>query len=218
MFKVWRERLATTAHRAARVATGPRAGEVHEGADVDLTRFPVPRWHEQDGGPYFGTGCASSPDPRRALGERRHLPLHAPRRPDHGHRHRAVPPRQPAHAEVVGARRELRRRRRDQPRAVSLLGVDRRACPGAAGEYDFAGFIKGEPLEVVRGPRTRLPLPANAELIIEGEVPPPDVEQRRRARLASSPATTPAVRRCGRCSASRRCTTAPTRSCTASRR
>src|SRR5207237_10878161 len=24
---------------------------------VDLYRFPVPKWHDLDGGPYIGTGC-----------------------------------------------------------------------------------------------------------------------------------------------------------------
>src|SRR5205807_474373 len=50
--------------------------------------------------------------------------------------------------------------------------------PWGRSEYEFAGYVKGAPLEVIRGPRTGLPLPANAELVIEGEVPPPQIEQR----------------------------------------
>ena len=50
--------------------------------------------------------------------------------------------------------------------------------PWGRSEYEFAGYVKGAPLEVIRGPRTGLPLPANAELVIEGEVPPPSIEQR----------------------------------------
>jgi 4-hydroxy-3-polyprenylbenzoate decarboxylase len=43
-------------------------------------------------------------------------------------------------------------------------------------EYDFAGAIKGAPLEVIEGPATGLPLPAQAEFIFEGELLPPSQE------------------------------------------
>jgi 4-hydroxy-3-polyprenylbenzoate decarboxylase len=45
-------------------------------------------------------------------------------------------------------------------------------------EYDFAGFIMGEPIEVIEGPVTGLPISARAEIAIEGEVLPPEVETR----------------------------------------
>jgi UbiD family decarboxylase len=41
-------------------------------------------------------------------------------------------------------------------------------------EYDFAGYIKGEPVQVTPGEATGLPVPATAEIVIEGEIPPPD--------------------------------------------
>jgi UbiD family decarboxylase len=34
----------------------------------------------------------------------------------------------------------------------------------------------GRPVEVIRGPLTGLPIPAHAEVVIEGEMPPPEVE------------------------------------------
>ena len=42
-----------------------------------------------------------------------------------------------------------------------------------AGEcaYDFAGGLRGSPIEVVEGATTGLPVPASAELVIEGEIP-----------------------------------------------
>jgi 4-hydroxy-3-polyprenylbenzoate decarboxylase len=46
--------------------------------------------------------------------------------------------------------------------------------PDGQSEYDFAGSIKGAPLEVFAGPLTGLPLPAQAESILEGELLPPD--------------------------------------------
>ena len=38
------------------VETGPVLENVIEGDAVDVTKFPVPLWHEQDGGRYIGTG------------------------------------------------------------------------------------------------------------------------------------------------------------------
>ena len=45
--------------------------------------------------------------------------------------------------------------------------------PDGQSEYDFAGAIKGAPIEVIAGPLTGLPLPAHAEIILEGELLPP---------------------------------------------
>ena len=39
-------------------------------------------------------------------------------------------------------------------------------------EYDVAGGIRGEPVDVVRGAVTDLPLPATAEIAVEGHIPP----------------------------------------------
>ena len=46
--------------------------------------------------------------------------------------------------------------------------------PDGQSEYDFAGAIKGAPLEMFAGPLTGLPLPAQAESILEGELLPPE--------------------------------------------
>ena len=39
------------------VESGPILENVLRGDDVDLWKFPTPRWHEGDGGRYLGTGC-----------------------------------------------------------------------------------------------------------------------------------------------------------------
>src|SRR6266849_2412333 len=36
---------------------GPLLDNVFAGSDVDIEKIPTPVWHEQDGGPYIGTGC-----------------------------------------------------------------------------------------------------------------------------------------------------------------
>jgi 4-hydroxy-3-polyprenylbenzoate decarboxylase len=46
-------------------------------------------------------------------------------------------------------------------------------------EYEFAGYIKGEPIQVMPGEVTGLPVPATAEIVIEGEIPPPGQMEKR---------------------------------------
>jgi UbiD family decarboxylase len=179
MFRLWRERLRDF-HPIApvEVSAGPVMQHVLEDEEIDLTRFPVPRWHEQDGGPYFGTGCAvitRDPDDdwinvgtyRSMLHDARTLgidiaPYH------HGNLHL----------------RKWWARGQAAPIAIAvspdpyLFWCAANGLPWGTSEYAYAGFLRGEPLEVLRGPRTGLLLPATAELIVEGEVPPPEVEQR----------------------------------------
>ncbi len=40
--------------------------------------------------------------------------------------------------------------------------------PEGTSEYDFAGAIRGRPLQVIEAPLTRLPVPARAEMVLEG--------------------------------------------------
>jgi 4-hydroxy-3-polyprenylbenzoate decarboxylase len=57
---------------------------------------------------------------------------------------------------------------------VFLAG--RTKIPWGRSEYEFTGGLRGRPLAVIPGPLTGLPIPAEAEIAIEGEVPPPAVE------------------------------------------
>ncbi len=61
------------------VSDGPIFENILTGDDVDVTKFPVPIWHERDGGRYIGTGSFNvTRDPGRELGQLRHLPRHDP--------------------------------------------------------------------------------------------------------------------------------------------
>jgi 4-hydroxy-3-polyprenylbenzoate decarboxylase len=46
--------------------------------------------------------------------------------------------------------------------------------PNRVNEYAYAGGITGQPLDIVEGPLTGLPIPADSEIAIEGEVLPND--------------------------------------------
>ena len=56
--KIWRDKLKerNQALPPIEVKTGPVMENIHLGDEIDLFEFPVPKWHELDGGRYIGTG------------------------------------------------------------------------------------------------------------------------------------------------------------------
>ncbi|MFH1021363.1 MAG: UbiD family decarboxylase, partial [Pseudomonadota bacterium] len=55
------------------------------------------------------------------------------------------------------------------------------ACSGierGVSEYDYAGWVRNRPVEVVKGLKVDLPIPAHAEIVLEGEFIPPGPESR----------------------------------------
>jgi 4-hydroxy-3-polyprenylbenzoate decarboxylase len=179
MFKVWRNRVRDYQPIKPQVVpTGSVMENVVEGDDVDLGRFPAPKWHERDGGQYLGTGCTIiTRDPHDGwvnVGTYRCM-LH-----DATTTGVDIAPYHHGNLQM----QQWWALGKSCPVAVAiavdpyLFWASCVGLPWGAQEYDYAGFTKGEPIEIIPGPRTGLPLPANAELIIEGEVPPPAVERR----------------------------------------
>ncbi|MCL6646173.1 MAG: UbiD family decarboxylase [Dehalococcoidia bacterium] len=58
------------------------------------------------------------------------------------------------------------------PALFMIAGLE---IPYGRNEYDAAGGLLGEPVEVIVGPRTGLPIPAHAEIAFEGFVHPDDL-------------------------------------------
>ena len=151
------------------VETGPVAENVQEGSKVDLLSFPVPKHHELDGGRYIGTAhCVITKDPDEGwvnLGTYRCMVLG----PDKFALHMS-PGRD---GRIM---RDDKYFRRGQPMPVAVAtGLDPALwvssiseCKWGISEYDYAGGLKGQPIEVMRGPNTGLPIPARAEIVIEG--------------------------------------------------
>jgi 4-hydroxy-3-polyprenylbenzoate decarboxylase len=156
------------------VKTAPLFENVHKGTDIDLFKFPVPKWHELDGGRYIGTDdLVITRDPeegwvnvgtyRIMIHGRDHMGLHmSPGK--HGRVHRDK-----SHADG-----------KPLPIAVSFghhpinFLVASTDVPYRVNEYAYAGGITGRPHDIVEGPLTGLPIPADSEIAIEGEVAPND--------------------------------------------
>lgn len=148
------------------------------GDEVNLLSLPAPWWHEHDGGRYLGTGCSVvMRDPEEGW-----VNLGTYRVQVHDERTLGLMV-QPQHQGALIMRRYWESGR-DCPVAVvigtspAVLMGSLMAIPWGTSEYAWAGAASGRPVEVVEGEVTGLPVPASAEIVIEGYVPPPSVETR----------------------------------------
>jgi UbiD family decarboxylase len=142
-------------------------------ADVDVTRFPAPTWHRHDGGPFIGSGSLvimRDPDDGWVNASIYRVQVHGPNKVtvqfDHGGRHGAIIAKkywdrgQTCSIAVVHG---------EDP-ALFIAGFE--YLPDGRSEYEFAGAIKGAPIEVYAGTQCGLPLPADAEIVFEGVLLP----------------------------------------------
>ncbi|MFE3942390.1 UbiD family decarboxylase [Streptomyces sp. NPDC059118] len=158
------------------VASGPVLENVLVGDDVDLNIFPTPRWHDGDGGRYIGTACmviTRDPDSGWVNVGTYRACVQGPDRLSLwmlGNRH----------AKAIAEK--YWERGRSCPIAV-VVGQDpilstaaAIAAPSGMSEYDLAGGLRGQGVEVLYAPGSGLPVPACAEIVIEGELPPVEEE------------------------------------------
>ncbi|MBI4332253.1 MAG: UbiD family decarboxylase [Chloroflexi bacterium] len=154
------------------VESGTILENVVEGEAINLNVFPVPLWHELDGGPYIGTadlwitmdpdtGLVNCGNYRAQLHDGKSVGMMA----THGHhgrfhRQKYFDRGQPCPAVLVVGQDPLLFANSASPLSVDLS------------ELDFTGAVRGRPLPVIKGRATGLPIPANAEIAIEGFIDP----------------------------------------------
>jgi len=145
---------------------------------LDLFMFPTPKWHEDDGGRYIGTGVITiTKDPeegwvncgtyRVMIQDQKTLSFY-------------VSPGK--HGRMM---REKYWAKGEPCPVVICFGMDLMlytlstiSLPWGVSEFDVTGFLKGKPIQVVKGKATGLPIPATAEIAVEGFAPPPSEDVR----------------------------------------
>jgi UbiD family decarboxylase len=172
--KAWiAKRQTLKVQKPVAVKNAPFLENSVRGAKVDLAKLPAPYWHRKDGGPFIGSASIvvmRDPDDSWINASIYRVQVHGKNKVtiqfDHQGRHGAIIAKKywdkgkPCPIAVVNG---------EDP-ALFIAGFE--YLPIGHSEYDFAGAIKGEPIEVLAGPVTGLPLPAYAEIILEGELLP----------------------------------------------
>ena len=172
--KAWMEKRKTLRpHQPAVVKDAAFLQNARKDDKVDLAGFPAPIWHRHDGGPYIGSGSIvimRDPDEGWINASIYRIQVHGRNKLtvqfDHGGRHGAIIAKKywdqgkPCPLAVVNG---------EDP-ALFIAGFE--YLPAGQSEYEFAGAIKGAPIEVYAGPLTGLPIPAHAEIVFEGQLLP----------------------------------------------
>lgn len=145
------------------------------GDQVDLLKFPVPFVHQGDGGRYIGTWhMVITQDPesdwvnwgmyRNMLHSKNSLGIYCENYKHLGMMYvKNYGPNKPAMEVAIAIGNEP---------LSSFCAAS--ALPDRVSEADIAGGLRGEPIELVKCETVNLYVPANAEIVIEGEIRPND--------------------------------------------
>ena len=173
------ELRARMKHRIAPVEVTAEAAPVNArilfGDDIDITRLPAPKFWPGDGGAYIGTGDVTF---TRAPGSDR-INVGVYRQMVQGPRRVGMYCSPGKHALLD---REAWWARGEPCEVVVAWGIDPALFMVGAQSYgvdvselDVAGGLQGAPVELAPGAVGSLPIPARAEIVIEGVLHPGDV-------------------------------------------
>lgn len=179
VIRYWKEKMKDFAPiPPEEVDDGPIFENILTEEDVDLFMFPTPKWHEQDGGRYIGTGVITiTQDPDEGW-----INCGTYRVMIHDQKTLSFYMSPGKHGRLM---REKYWEKGEPCPVVMCFGMDLTlytfstiSLPWGVSEYDAAGFLKGKPIKVVKGKATGLPIPATAEIAVEGFAPPPSEDVR----------------------------------------
>jgi UbiD family decarboxylase len=151
------------------VERGPCQENVLIGDEVDITRLPAAFWNSQDGGRYLTLSCHHTFDPttgkrnvgiyRNQVHDRNTLGILAGPYQHISIQHRHAPDEPFPVAIAIGP----------DPRVTMVAATP---LPFGSDELAMAGALRGAPLEVVRCKTVPIEVPADSEIVLEGEVRP----------------------------------------------
>ena len=153
------------------VANGPVQAVVHDGVPDLAALLPVPTWFEREAGPYITAGVIVAKDPETG---RRNVSI-ARLRLEGGARVMAGIAKN-HHLAILAEKAKARGTTLEIAVAIGnhpavLLGSQLYLGLGDD-EYDSIGGLLGEPLQLVRCRTVDLEVPAQAEIVLEGELDP----------------------------------------------
>jgi 2,5-furandicarboxylate decarboxylase 1 len=157
------------------VDNGPVQEVVLTGDDVDLTKLPIIKHNEKDAGPYITCGAGVVRDPEtgcRNIGVYRHEL--------YGKNKIGIHMAEVSHVNYIYGKYAAKGKK--MPIAITIghhpafyLGV-LSFVPVGVDEYEVAGGLLGEPLELVKCKTVDLEVPAFAEIVLEGYIEPGELQ------------------------------------------
>lgn len=169
----WRERIKTMKPVPPEtVEDGPVMENIHRGDEVNLLNFPSPIWHRLDGGRYIGTACSTiTKDPdegwinfgtyRTMVYDEKTLGFYiSPGKDGRIHRDKYFARGEACPVAFVAGG--------DPLMFLASITPLTHSREGFKNEYDWMGGVRGEPIKVITGKVTGLPIPAQAEIVMEG--------------------------------------------------
>ncbi len=179
LVKLWKDKLTRMDKGLPPifVKTGPVKENLINGDKVNLFDFPCVKWHEQDGGPYLAGAITVMKDPdsdwvnvgiyRLHVQDKNTLSLY-------------IEPGK--HGGLISQKYWAKGQK--CPVAICLGNIpalfiaSTLFVPLGVSEFDVAGLINQESIELLPGELTGLPVPANSEVVLEGYVQAPEIESR----------------------------------------
>ncbi len=158
------------------VKEGPVQEVIHLGDKVDILSLPQMQYHDTDGAPYISSGICIAKDPDTGVYNCSYarLMMKSPKK-------LGIYMTPGKHISQIYEKCE----QRDKPMEIAIIVGNHPAwCLGALfigpygiDERDVMGGLMGSPLETVQAKTLDLEVPARAEIIIEGEIPPFEREE-----------------------------------------
>ncbi|HXG53396.1 MAG TPA: UbiD family decarboxylase [candidate division Zixibacteria bacterium] len=168
--RIWKEHYKKIKPIPPRFVTkSPLFENVYREGEIDLLKFPTPLWHDKDGGRYIGTGSVDitrDPDEGWVNYGTYRVMIHdkdtvgfyiSPGKHGRIHREKYSSTGRPCKVAMSFGHDPL----------IFLGGSIE--VPYGVSEFEFIGGVRGEPLEMIEGEYSGLPIPANAEIVIEGD-------------------------------------------------
>ena len=156
-----------------RVRRAPVQEVVWRGEEVDLRRLPVLKCWPLDGGPFLTLPLVITKDPETGelnLGMYRMQVLDRRSTAMHWQWHK-VGRRHLEKAKRLGRRLEVAVALGGDPVLTYAATAPLPPLPGVS-EFHLAGFLRGAPIELAKGVTVDLPVPAEAEFVLEGYIDP----------------------------------------------
>jgi phenylphosphate carboxylase beta subunit len=148
---------------AKEVKEGPIFENIVDGDKIDTFAFPSPKFYELDGGRYFGTAVFMViQDPENG-------------KVNLGTYRMGILDDKSVGVQILKGKtadRIMKKYAKQGKKMPLHIFASAATVSGAKSGYDVVSSLRGEPVEIVKGQVTGLPIPAAAEIVLEGEIDP----------------------------------------------